>query len=877
MLNLRPYQEEALAKVAEAQREGTRRMLVNHPTATGKAQPVHEPVLTPNGWVPIGSLTAGDMVVGSNGKPVKVTGVYPQGIRPTVSIKFSDGTSVRCDVEHLWTVQTRYMKYDARRLNRPDPWKTVSAAHIRDSSDIYYVPVVGPVHYNPSLELPLDPYILGVLLGDGGLSIPGQVQLHTWPDIIDSLAIPPGHRVEIFSDQPPIKNCRIVSTAGCSANLVFDAIRSLGLNESVAKDKFVPDLYLHASPPERHRLLQGLLDTNGYTRRGYTEYASVSRSLAEGVAELARSLGGTCRITAKGTAWRHKDACKHGNAYRVGIHMPLNFPPFHVDRKASKTRDPRHSPVKRIKEVSPGGHAESVCIAVDAPDELYVTNGFTVTHNTVTFAHLIKRRGGATVVLVHRDELVRQAVDKIRMVAPELDVGVVKARENDFSTPVVVASVQTLANQQRLEQVAGSGRDLVIVDEAHHAVAWSWSNTLTRLGCFHPDGPLTVGFTATPERTDGVGLGEVWERVVDQRTIIEMTAQGYLAPLRGQLVKINADMSNIRTRGGDLEAGGIGGELERSGSLPQIAQAYLDYADSRKTLAFMPTVRTAHQLAAELFARGVNAEAFDGSSPMHDRRGVLERFGKNEIQVIVNCMVLTEGFDEPSIECVLMGRPTKSRPLLIQMVGRGTRLHPGKQDCLVLDVTDATESNSLVTVSAITGQPSAGEKPKREPRETDPGNPGRDISGGQASHTGRVNLFGSHMRWLEIDGGFCLPAGDHTVVLVPVAGERFEVVVKQQKKPFATMSGPMTIDYAQGLGEDLAAKLSTYKTTYAKTATWLDHPPTTGQLRYVASLTGRPYATVERVVTTKGLASDYITRALARQVIAAHAKKTAAT
>ena len=175
----------------------------------------------------------------------------------------------------------------------------------------------------------------------------------------------------------------------------------------------------------------------------------------------------------------------------------------------------------------------------------------TGTGKTVIFSHLARQRGGRTLILAHRDELIRQAADKIRMVDPTALVGIVKADEDEHQRAIVVASVQTLARPRRLPRLCAS-YDTIVVDEAHHAAAQSYRDILEHFGAFAPGGPLTVGFTATPERGDGVGLDGVFSRIVYERSILDMMAEGYLCDLRAIRVRVDANLGGLHSRAGDF-------------------------------------------------------------------------------------------------------------------------------------------------------------------------------------------------------------------------------------------------------------------------------------------------------------------------------------
>lgn len=336
---------------------------------------------------------------------------------------------------------------------------------------------------------------------------------------------------------------------------------------------------------------------------------------------------------------------------------------------------------------------------------------------TIIFTALAKRRGTRALVLAHRDELVNQAVKSIREWWPDVDVGIVKADENDVRHHVVVASVQTLARERRLAQLLAPfspdgmtllGRaepfGLVIIDEAHHATADSYGSIIEGLRAGQPDGPLLVGVTATPDRGDGKGLDDVFDEIVANWDLLWGIGQGYLSELRGLRVKVSKlDLDKVRVRQGDYDQGQAGRALRDAGAEDVILQAWRKHAEGRRTLVFTPTVETA-QLVADRFVRdGIAAAMVHGGTPKDERRQILRDYSAGVIQVLANCAVLTEGYDEPRTDCVVMARPTKSRALYTQCVGRGTRKHPDKTDCLVLDIVGATEQHSLVTIPSLFG------------------------------------------------------------------------------------------------------------------------------------------------------------------------------
>ncbi|WP_141579676.1 DEAD/DEAH box helicase [Actinomadura sp. WMMA1423] len=479
---------------------------------------------------------------------------------------------------------------------------------------------------------------------------------------------------------------------------------------------------------------------------------------------------------------------------------------------------------------------------------------------TITFADMIDQRGGRALVLAHRDELISQAADKIGQVAPGLAIGIVRASDNDVNAQVVVGSVQTLCLPHRLEQLTADFTT-VVVDEAHHAPARIYRDVLNGVGSFTDGGPLTVGFTATAGRSDGIGLGHVWQDIVHQRGILQMIAEGYLVDVRALSVTSDVDLDKVKVRGGDYSDGDLGAAIEDSEAIPAAALAYAKYAGDRRGVAFTPTVATSQALAAELNSRGIVAEHLDGSIPRAQRRAILARLHTGETQVVTNCMVLTEGFDEPAVSCVLMLRPTKSTGLFTQMVGRALRPHPpsGKTDALVLDLAGASAAG-LATLADLAGLPPGsvddGKSLTEAVEEIEEENAAveRRRAVVRQMKAEFVDLFRrSNLRWLQLGDAHVLPAGkDITVYLVPTgdpADDRWQVYEHRRgRQPSRTYDG-LNGSLAFGVGEEVAR--SGGGVLSRSDARWRDQPPSDAQLRALRNAR----ADISQV-RTKGEASD---------------------
>jgi hypothetical protein len=340
----------------------------------GYAQPLDAELLTPAGWTRMGDVQVGDTVIGADGRPTEVVAIHPRGEMDVFRVRFNDGTSTECTADHLWTVEAN----DPRMVQRTFTLSEIVERGLRWSSggSRMYLPKTGPAEFEGHGELPLDPYFLGLLLGDGGFT-------STTPDFCtadaESLAAvgalaPAGVTP---TQHGPMNWWLSAGPRGGvqrgRVNPLTRALGELGLWGVSGHEKFVPAQYAWAAPDDRLALLQGLMDTDGsrdYRRGTGAEFYSHSRRLADDVAFLARSLGGSARVRAKRDGWR------------VAVDLPEGLIPFRLSRKAAEYRASRKPFRKRLVGVEAIGRKQVQCITVAAPDGLYVTDGYTVTHNS---------------------------------------------------------------------------------------------------------------------------------------------------------------------------------------------------------------------------------------------------------------------------------------------------------------------------------------------------------------------------------------------------------------------------------------------------------------------------------------------------------------
>jgi len=320
---------------------------------------------------------------------------------------------------------------------------------------------------------------------------------------------------------------------------------------------------------------------------------------------------------------------------------------------------------------------------------------------TVVFSSLAARAKGRVLVLAHRDELIQQAHRKLQAAAPGKSVGIVKARVREWDRQIVVASVQSLT--ARHLHTIPADISLIITDESHHAYAAGYQAIYQHLKAGEPGGPFHLGVTATPNRADGKGLACVFQSVAYEYGLFDAIEDGWLCKLKALRIRTGISLQGVATRHGDFAAGELEDAVNTANRNELCVRAWKEHAADRKTVCFTAGVKHAYDLAEAFRSEGVSATALCGETPTEERRGLLAMLSSGDIQVLCNASVLTEGFDEPSLRCIMLARPTKSESLYIQMVGRGTRLHPGKEDALILDLSDNAGRHRLVQLADLDG------------------------------------------------------------------------------------------------------------------------------------------------------------------------------
>lgn len=516
---------------------------------------------------------------------------------------------------------------------------------------------------------------------------------------------------------------------------------------------------------------------------------------------------------------------------------------------------------------------------------------------TVAFCNiveqLVRSERRPALVIAHRDELLDQAARRMSADCPgfvvQTEAGTRRASPRSH---VVVSSVQTLGRKdtKRLEWLRQIAPSVIICDEAHRAAAQSYGNVFERFGAY--DGrSFLVGCTATPKRFDRKALtgehGAVFEEQVFDYGIRDGINDGYLCPVRGYRVVSDVDLGSVKQTAGDFNQGDLAQAVDVLPRTKRAIDHWFEVAQGRKTLVFCASVDHAQHAAEAWRDRGIPAECVHGELHRETRKAILRRFATGETQIVTNVECLTEGFDQPDVSCIVMLRPTQSWGLYMQMAGRGTRLAPGKADCLIIDVVDNCKKHSLATVPAILDLPPGLDLQGHSLTEAADK---IDSMGAQAAVLADANpetfdeivtmlqdvdLFArvdppaevvqsSDLNWLSIPGGYFLSCGDKRSAKITQDalgdyhlhmwdedGELLPMALDSEPGPSLKHADSIVLDiWPQSMG------------VVRRAARWRSEPPTDKQ---IGVLRRAGYSMPAIAALTKGKASALISQIMAQR------------
>lgn len=452
---------------------------------------------------------------------------------------------------------------------------------------------------------------------------------------------------------------------------------------------------------------------------------------------------------------------------------------------------------------------------------------------TLVAAEIMRRSLHATrgraVFMAHRTELLDQTIAIVKVIAPRCTVGLLQASSRQDDRMITVASVDTLKGQERLDSLLSHGAPaLLVIDECHHATAAKYRTVIDKLREANPN-LLVLGLTGTPGRADGTGLDEVFDGVAYEKNILQLIELGALVPPTGVAVKIDVRLEDVASENGDFVKASLSKVINTPAVRRTCVEAWQQHGHDKKMIVFCSDVQHARDLAAEFNDAGYPAAAIDGSMKKNERKALYTRFRSGEIKLLCSVEVLTEGFDEPSVEGILFARPTQSQGLYLQCLGRGLRLFPMKTECLVIDCVGNGDQHATVQLASLAGlQPISPEEPKFDEKEDaeEEGDPEAFVENVEAraldfrlrsrknKYAWRQTTFGWTLQIPRI--GYFLVAwhdNEHTLATVRFHDMRDG---RRDKPPIAVVSQPVEFQMAYGLVEGEVERLVSARSAKAR-------------------------------------------------------------
>jgi superfamily II DNA or RNA helicase len=661
------------------------------PCGAGKGLPLDAKIYTPDGWKRNGDLVIGDKVIGSDGKETTVTGIFDKGEVPAYKLTFTDKTEIICDKDHLWAVQSQ----EARSYERGFQIKTATELYeyynsIDKKSKELYIPIVQPVQFNPK-PVTINPWLLGVLLGDGSLKKKEVTLSATEKDII----------LKVKSLTTDKLNQRDKYSFSFVGGEILNHIRKMGLNGCTFEKKYIPNDYKYNSIEVRLAVLQGLFDTDGTIYNGTYSYSTSSLQLANDFLEIVESLGGTGKINPRITSHLYKGEIRYSKLnYRIEFKLYL-FVPFTSEKHLSKyiKRKKYKTAYRKIISVNEVAPIISRCITVDAKDELYVTDHFIITHNTRMGIETIHRIGRKALWLCMTGDLLRQAKRDMEELYPSIKIGLTTEGKLEIGEDVTISTVQTLS---RIDPALYKNEfDVIICDECAHVC--SFPSKLQMFGKVLSNIParIKIGLTATPSRSDAGMIRAMY-------AYIGADNKGEFAPTykvdRSLVKTIQAVHEKVELQNGYDNVENMLDIYDSSGMIiyNDLITALSDDndrtdkiidnvvkcdLDGRKQVVLALRVEHCKVIVEKLLERGVKAVLCTGAVTAKRRNEILT--GKVDWQCLVaTYSLLKEGVSIKELDTLHLATPIKEKAMIVQSVGRIERYMENKKQPIVYDYVD---------------------------------------------------------------------------------------------------------------------------------------------------------------------------------------------
>lgn len=685
---LRDYQVNAV-NTAIAEGQG----LLELATGSGKAQPLDSLIMTPSGSINMGDAKIGDIISTIDGGVTEITGVFPQGIKSVYEIEFQDGRKVKCCDEHLWYIYDKRIRRhkDKTGLDRFEvmPAKTIKRILDNNIGTALQIPLSATQH--DSQDLPIAPYLLGALIGDGGMTQNSYSFTTMDDDIMErvhSYTVGVGDEWVATSQQNSgsatqyrLRN----TTLGQKRPHLKNAIIALGLDKSHSYTKFIPPMYLKSSIEDRTVLLQGLMDTDGYVSpKSNTSYCTTSQQLASDVVMLVRSLGGIAHISEKSPYYTNQYGVhKKGRlAYNVNIQMPDPSAIVYCARKSALARKTQYSDglALRIVNIIEIGEEPVQCISVEDKSRIYITDQYVVTHNTLICAALSKvyMEYGNVVIMVPNIDLVFQTAALFKRVG--IDAGMWYGELKEHKR-VVISTWQSLDHFPELF----AGVVCCINDEAHQSKAKSVSELLMGPGSHVP---FRFGCTGTVPKED------IWQYqirgvigpIIFKLRAWELQKIGVLASAEVYQIVLEDSKNPAYKHAQPFEdwSDQLEWMFSNSDRVATVAAILEDTADTEGNVLTLIPYKKHGKALHELIAGSVSV---DGDIKGPKRQALYKEFGAGDNgSMIATFGVASTGIDIPRIYGMGFVEPGKKFEKIIQSVGRALRKADDKSHAIILDI-----------------------------------------------------------------------------------------------------------------------------------------------------------------------------------------------
>lgn len=652
-MKLYGYQQALISEVFGHWKNGTKRVLMQSGTGTGKCLVKGTRVRMFNGSsMLVEDIQVGDRLMGDDGQPRMVLSLAT-GSEMCYDIVPVKGEKWACNESHILSL--KYIGGGTKRWTKGQVYDISVREYLglcaKDKHCLKQFRV--PVDYTEK-TVPVDPYFLGVWLGDGTqktISISNPE-----PEIIEYIK---GFGT-CYNEEKRIGKCPVWKFKVSENGELYQKFKNMGLFSA----KYIPQHYKANSESVRLQVLAGIVDTDGYYGNGIYEVIAKSDTLANDIIELCQSLGLAAYKSTKSVKLEGWDVARDYN--RIKISGDIDRIPCKVERKKAEKRRQIKNVLHTGFQVVPRGVEQYYGFEIDG-NRRFLLGDFTVTHNTVMFNHiaaLAHAKGHRVLIIADRRELIMQAWKRLFQ-ASGIHAGIIMSGQVPaYHLPVQIASVQTLNRRSFPPDI-----DLVIIDECRGSVSPSYAPIFGQ----YKDA-FFLGVDATPIRTNGQGFDHIYQALVHGPSIKEMEKAGALVPANVKVNPINqASLDRVKVLAGDYDEGELAKVMMGDQIMAGVVASRAKYCPGEKTIVFAVNVEHSKAVVAKYNEAGVKAVHVDGSFSIEDRNRAFKSFEQGDVEVLVNVGIATYGYDNPWITCVQLLRPTKSLALYLQMVGRGAR------------------------------------------------------------------------------------------------------------------------------------------------------------------------------------------------------------